>query len=128
MAGRLRLAAAYTEQRMTSLLRLLDETTDTAGQPPFGGGSLSRDEFAALLLGNPEFQQQMAARMVFANVQEKAALKRAIERALEAVSAAPVQASPPEGGIVPPTPALDQAPAPGMPPGGLGMGEPGAST
>jgi hypothetical protein len=79
------MAQDYAEARMSLLVKALDEATDTTGSPPLGGGTLSRKDFQSLLVGDPEFQQRLTARMVFASDKEKAELKRAIERALNEV-------------------------------------------
>lgn len=115
LTGRLRMAAEYAESRMATLVRGIDQATETSGSPPLGGGVLSRQDFRSLVTGDPAFQQRLGARMLFASDQEKAALKRAVERAIgEVAASAPAAPEPPVGPTGPP-PAPETGGAGGMP-------------
>lgn len=116
LPGRLKLADEYIQAKLGNLLRQTDELTETTAGSPFGGGALSREEFRTLAVNDPQFQERLAFRMVFANDKEKAALSRELERAYQAgVGAPPPIAAPPEApvgptGPPPPLPPVQAAP------------------
>lgn len=111
---------------MATMMKAMDEATDTGGEPPFGGGVLNRQDFQSMLLGDPSFAQQMSARMVFATPAERASLARTIERALQEAGL-PAGAMPGGPALAPPAPPVAPPPAgpagpPGPPAGPPGMG------
>jgi len=71
-------AARIAEARLAGISQYLDDIATPS--EPSSGGTLSRAAFRDLLAGNERFQEHLAERAVFMTPQEKASLKREIER------------------------------------------------
>jgi hypothetical protein len=131
-------AGEIADNRLRTTMKLLDEFTDASSPkgtaPVGGGGRLNRQDFTTLLTNNPDFQQQIANRWMFATPDERGRLLKAIREAFPDQMAAGVGGDvpgaipseemgtalggPPQGAApVGPQPQPGAAPSPAVPPG-----------
>lgn len=103
LVGRTREADRIAQAKLGRLRDTLDRMSDTGGAPPFGGDSLTREQFRLLLANDPHTQQRVIAALPYATEEQKARLRRDLERVREMVpDTAAAQA--PLVGPVPPLP------------------------
>lgn len=83
LPARLQMASEIAAARIKSLVRLNDEMTASGSVGPFGGDTLPKKDYYALLATNKQFQAETLAKMAYANEPEKEQLKRDLQKAME---------------------------------------------